>query len=291
MSQAPSMPVFTDALIGDTTDLSMEEFGAYLMILFVTWRNNGKPLPDDDMRMARICRMSESEWSAIKPTISRYFDITEGFWRQKRLEKEWDFVQKRIEVKKANGKKGGRPKSLKDNETDKPVGFVEDNLNHKLNESTHTHTHTQQKSSDANASQTREGRDAKEEALRGLNEDFAAWWKLYPNKVGRPVAMKAFAKARKAADQSTLLNATERYVERLARPNAPNPCNPATWLNQERWNDQPMQQTEKASNVQQLNFTRTYQTDFGSTVRAISKAIPGFDDALDELDGGRACAH
>jgi uncharacterized protein YdaU (DUF1376 family) len=152
MSQAPSMPVFTDALIGDTTDLSMEEFGAYLMILFVTWRNNGQPLADDDMRMARICRMSESEWAAIKPTISRFFDITEGFWRQKRLEKEWAFVQKRIEVKKANGKKGGRPKSLKDNETDKAVGSVELNLDDKLNESTHTHTQESKEDTEAKAS-------------------------------------------------------------------------------------------------------------------------------------------
>jgi uncharacterized protein YdaU (DUF1376 family) len=155
MSQAPSMPVFTDALIGDTTDLSMEEFGAYCMILFVTWRNNGQPLADDDKRMARICRMSESEWAAIKPTISRFFDITEGFWRQKRLEKEWEFVQKRIEVKKANGKKGGRPKSLKDNEPDKAVGSPEVNLDPKLNESTHTQPQpiedTEAKASGANA--------------------------------------------------------------------------------------------------------------------------------------------
>jgi uncharacterized protein YdaU (DUF1376 family) len=28
MSKAPSMPVFVDALVGDTTDLSPEEFGA-----------------------------------------------------------------------------------------------------------------------------------------------------------------------------------------------------------------------------------------------------------------------
>jgi uncharacterized protein YdaU (DUF1376 family) len=39
MSQAPSMPVFTDALLGDTMRLSTEEFGAYCLLLFVTWRN------------------------------------------------------------------------------------------------------------------------------------------------------------------------------------------------------------------------------------------------------------
>jgi uncharacterized protein YdaU (DUF1376 family) len=121
MSQAPSMPVFTDALIGDTTHLSMEEFGAYLMILFVTWRNNGVPLPDDDKRLARICRMSEKKWSAIRPTISEFFDLSEGVWRQKRLEKEWQYVSQQRAKQSEKGKKSAQARSLKNNETPSTV--------------------------------------------------------------------------------------------------------------------------------------------------------------------------
>ena len=58
MSKAPIMPVATDALLADTTHLSADEFGAYCLILFATWRNNGVPLADDDKRLARICRVT-----------------------------------------------------------------------------------------------------------------------------------------------------------------------------------------------------------------------------------------
>lgn len=118
MSKAPSMPVFTDALIGDTTDLSIEEFGAYTMLLFVTWRNNGAPLPDDPVRMARICRMSEKRWSEkIRPVLVRFFDLSEGTWRQARLEKEWNFVAKQRANQSDKGKKSAEAKSLKNNDT------------------------------------------------------------------------------------------------------------------------------------------------------------------------------
>lgn len=111
MSKAPSMPVFPDALIADTTDLNMEEFGAYCMILMVTWRNNGQPLPDDATRMARVCRMTEKRWvEKVRPSIARFFDLSGGLWRQGRLEKEWEYVSRQRAIQSEKGKKGGRPR-------------------------------------------------------------------------------------------------------------------------------------------------------------------------------------
>lgn len=175
MSKAPSMPVFTDALIGDTTHLSMEEFGAYCMILFVTWRNNAQPLPDDAKRMARICRVSEKRWTEkLRPLLVEFFDLSEGTWRQGRLEKEWAYLRDLRSAKSENGKKGGRPKgaenekmagdsdatshrnipsgddakSLENNDTDKAVAFSQ----LKLEQSTHTQTQEKEDSVEAVAS-------------------------------------------------------------------------------------------------------------------------------------------
>ncbi len=98
------MPVFTDALIGDTLHLSEAEFGAYCLILFTTWRNNGQALIDDDARLARVCRVSISRWrNKLRPILASFFDISDGFWHQKRLEKEWKFVQKRAAISRDNG--------------------------------------------------------------------------------------------------------------------------------------------------------------------------------------------
>lgn len=94
MSQAPMMPVFIDALLGDTLHLSAEEFGAYCLLLFATWRNNGRALADDDRKLARICRVTEDRWrKRIKPALHGFFAISDGFWHQKRLEKEWKYVE------------------------------------------------------------------------------------------------------------------------------------------------------------------------------------------------------
>lgn len=112
MSQAPAMPLYTDALLGDTLHLSTEEFGAYCLILFATWRNNGRPLPDDDRALARICRVHILKWrKTIRPRLVEFFDLSGQTWRQKRLETEWGRVEKLIEVARANGLKGGRPRN------------------------------------------------------------------------------------------------------------------------------------------------------------------------------------
>src|SRR5882672_7610124 len=122
MAELPSMPLFTDALLGDTTHLSAEEFGAYLLILIVTWRNNGVPLPDDDKRMARICRVTVRRWSErLRPVMAPFFNLTERTWRQKRLEKEWSYViafsTKQRELINRRWAKVREDKSLNLNET------------------------------------------------------------------------------------------------------------------------------------------------------------------------------
>ena len=118
MSKAPSMPVFVDALIGDTLGLSPESFGAFCLILFATWRNDGKPFADDDCRLARICRVTVKRWrERLRPELIGFFDLSAGTWRQHRLEKEWNFVAKQVEQKRCAGNASHKAKALKNQET------------------------------------------------------------------------------------------------------------------------------------------------------------------------------
>lgn len=106
MSQAPAMPLYTDALLGDTLHLSTEEFGAYCLILFATWRNNGRALPDDDRALARICRVDIRKWrQSLRPRLVGFFDISGQKWSQKRLEKEWGYVENLRDINRAKGLK------------------------------------------------------------------------------------------------------------------------------------------------------------------------------------------
>ncbi len=65
---------------------------------------------------------------------------------------------------------------------------------------------------------------------------FDEFWQMYPNKIGKPKAEQAFSKAALRADQQTIMDGLSRY---LAKTDDRQWCNPATWLNQDRWADQP----------------------------------------------------
>lgn len=88
------------------------------------------------------------------------------------------------------------------------------------------------------------------EKQKAIAEIYAA----YPKKVGKPAAMKAIAKALLAVDSPTLLQKTSDFATAVAawpvedRRFVPHP---ATWFNQERYNDDPAEWTRS----QPANFT------------------------------------
>jgi len=63
------------------------------------------------------------------------------------------------------------------------------------------------------------------------------FWPEYPNKVGKPAAQRAFIAARKRADLIVIMVGLDRYI-REKPPDRPW-LNPATFLNQDRFNDEP----------------------------------------------------
>ena len=73
---------------------------------------------------------------------------------------------------------------------------------------------------------------------------FDRFWERYPHKVGKGAARKAFEKAKTPIDE--LLLALDRYI--ASKPKDRPWCNPATWLNQERWSDQPADYSVKNGN-------------------------------------------
>ncbi len=108
MSKYPSLPIWTDALIGDTYHLTPAEFGAYLRLLIAMWRSPGCRLQDDDAFLGRIIG-APKQWSRIRPALEGYLTRRDGFVTQKRLLDEYEFVS--AKVKKAAA--AGRASALK----------------------------------------------------------------------------------------------------------------------------------------------------------------------------------
>lgn len=68
-------------------------------------------------------------------------------------------------------------------------------------------------------------------------DEFDRWYGLYPSKVGKIEARKAFAKARRLVGFDVLIAGVERY--RLSQRVADGViANPATWLNRGGWDDE-----------------------------------------------------
>ncbi len=90
--------------------------------------------------------------------------------------------------------------------------------------------------------QGQEKEQDKEQMLKGACDkkqaDFERFWAVYPKKVGKGDARKAFSKVKAPVD--TLIAAVEaqKVSTQWTQENGRYIPNPSTWLNQERWEDE-----------------------------------------------------
>ncbi|WP_423068980.1 hypothetical protein [Devosia sp. CN2-171] len=131
---------------------------------------------------------------------------------------------------RSNGKRGGNPLLLQAAKPQAPRGGKAQ-LNPGVNPRVKAQRpDTRYQSSSSLRSEERAG------ASSLSPKEFDAFWNAYPNKVAKAAAREAFAAARRRVDAISLMNGLARYRAKLdERPW----CNPATWLNQDRWSDEP----------------------------------------------------
>lgn len=154
-----------------------------------------------------------------------------------------------------------------------------------------------------------EARDQKPEQQEGTRasalavaDDWPAdfreqFWQVYPNKVGKPLAIQKLELTRKShrATWAELSAGLDDYVHKTDdRPW----CNPATWIHQQRWNDKPAivaktprdaQQQRSDDALEQLrNYNRSRGENGGETARLLledsSERSEDFHDGDDRID-------
>lgn len=81
-------------------------------------------------------------------------------------------------------------------------------------------------------------------------DDFNSFWRAYPRRISKGAARDAFAKAIRKATLETMLAAIGEYIAH--KPDRIDFKHPATWLNQECWDD------EWASVPRETNQKRTF---------------------------------
>ncbi|HYJ44039.1 MAG TPA: YdaU family protein [Xanthobacteraceae bacterium] len=80
------MPLYIGDYLRDTSRLTTEEHGAYLLLIMDYWVNG--PPPDNDRQLAAIVKASPHKWKNLRKILGPFFKIREGYWRQKRIDAE-----------------------------------------------------------------------------------------------------------------------------------------------------------------------------------------------------------
>lgn len=87
MAAIPFMPLYVADYMSDAAHLSTLEHGAYLLLIMTYWQR-GEPLPNDDKKLARICRLGPREWQRVRDILSEFFQVDCSTWSHKRVEQE-----------------------------------------------------------------------------------------------------------------------------------------------------------------------------------------------------------
>src|SRR5262245_53592697 len=99
------MPWFIMDYERDTGHLSLEEDCCYRRLIDALWKRDTKPLPDDDLVLARIIRLDLETWTRLKPAMIPFFTITPKGWTNKKVSETWLWVVAKMKADQERGKK------------------------------------------------------------------------------------------------------------------------------------------------------------------------------------------
>lgn len=162
------------------------------------------------------------------------------FWKRCRntIDRYNESYEKRNISNAENGRKGGRPRKPSVFEEtqeipNNPMGFSETQNNPSVFEETQK-SQTESKTE----SKTNSITPIAPKGAKRSDSDFEIFWSAYPTKVGKQPARKAFGKVKVPVE--TLVAAIERQKcsSQWSKDGGQYIPNPATWLNQCRWEDE-----------------------------------------------------
>lgn len=226
MADNPALPVWTDAYLADThPGLSLDEHGCYFLMMMLAWRLPGCRLPDDDHYIAARLNIPVARFQKkYRKKMLEFWKISDGFWSQKRLTKEHNYIQNKREQAREAGIASAKAKKTKETRPTDVEQPLQRNANGKDGDST-----------DENTTPTPTPTPIREK----YKKEFEEWYSAYPRHKGRGQAERAYRTARKKASAETLLEAGKRYAAQRVGEDKNFTKHPATWLNGECWLDDP----------------------------------------------------
>lgn len=222
--------------------------GMYLEMLLEQWESGSVPASPSEL--ASLLGGTKAEWTRAWPKLSACFvaRTRDGRLVNAKLE---GVRRDRLKYKKAQAESGLRGAQKRWKNHGKPIGSPSGR-----HESPMAKNGSSSSSSFASAfadtppppdgevalDVTGTQLQAQSENGAGLRERFDAFWKVYPRKVGRDAAWRAWQKRRPGADltgQICAALAWQRQQDNWLRDGGRFIPNPSTWIHQGRWQDEP----------------------------------------------------
>lgn len=251
-------------------NLSLEERGAYNTVLDLIYAHDDR-LVDDDFDMAHACRCDIRVWRRLKASLiaKQKISIKDGYIKDDVATSEVDAALGRVVQASEAGrtsarKRWGKSDTSTNENNDLSVTPV---ITPVVGSVMHNHNHNQKEEGIKNIS------------VKMIDEHFARWWEQYPRKKAKGAARRAFDKALKKATVQELMAGAMRYSAERAGQDQKFTAHPATWLNNECWNDQ-----QEANHGQRTLFGKEQPT--GAIGDRTRTAMQNLRDRLGKGRGG-----
>lgn len=210
-------PRWISAIKKRTATLSLAQMGAYDRLLD-HYYSEEQPLPEDIVDCYRIAgALSKSEQDSVRFVLARFFQLSDGGYRNERADNEIQIALPKIAAAQANGQKGGRPKGSKKKPSKEPTGFSKDNPAATRGEprAKAPHPHPQKETSEP------DGSDAKASAIDPIEAIFALGvplltTALVPEKSARSMLGLLRKQAKGKGGDQAVLGAIRQCIEERA---------------------------------------------------------------------------
>ena len=133
----PYMPIYWGDYLGDTQHLTAIEHGGYLLLISHYWRTGS--IPNDEVKLSRISRMTMKQWNNHGPTIMEFFP--DG--KNKRIDRELSKIGLKSEKMRLASEKRWNTnedaKSLKSLDADDACALPEQSISNANQNQNHNH--------------------------------------------------------------------------------------------------------------------------------------------------------
>ena len=231
MAKDPAMLFYTSDFLTGVTLLNMKERGQYITLLCL----------QQQMGHMSLTQMQTAVGRLSPALLSKYVQDEDGLYYNRRADEEIRKRHAHCEKQKKNIERRWSKDTMKDTTA--------------IPESYHGNTTVIPLENESENISPISSSQVKNEGTRLREDRFNQFWSIYPKKVGKQAAYKAFLKVPEEI-YPRIIPAVERQKISLQwqRDGGRYVPNPATWLNQGRWDDELTAGT-KSREAQELDET------------------------------------